>query len=792
MRPAPTVDTKRRFFRKLVLYFFGVSTLLIIVFGGLIVSRSIRAAQADFGRFSAQLLSSTSQFAESRVRAAMSMAVAAFNTGEVASYIYQSEQSAVDEQLAQREIRNQMAQNDSIHSVYLYNRQAGVYSRVGSLVAATSPVEAIYQEHLDEDFDGFWKVIVFDAFSDEARVTPLYLVTLIVKEYAWKTGLIERAIIINLTEASFLRTPVSPTWEGFGQLYIVDSDGVVLSAFDKRHLGADFSRLPAVARVLANETEVGTLEAGSGEFLGETPHLVSFVRNKALGWTFLQVTDRFRLRREYYQILSSTLLLVLPFLVVAIAIAYWLAGRLYRPIAAILSGLQRRPAGSRSGERTLDELEIIGESIRDMSDEIRKLTDSATRQTDAELAELVHRALTHSLTPEDRARFDTEVGARFPGFPVVLVTVASDVCEDGQQPSLADPPEVSHLKLLNTIRVWCRARPSVLIVSHGPVEASLVLPLSGSIPVGDARKQVASLLDSIRSAVGVSFSAGTSEPISSVEDLADAADVTADLLRYRKILGRGQLLSVHDISLYSATDFEYPVELEERIVGAIRSGREAEFASGVDALFDYLKRFDVDHFEYASSQVMLNVIKEMNVVLRLAKLPAFVGYDQVGRLGCARGIDEHAGLFVGLYRRYQEHHAVLARSRTPRSELTVSRVKRVVEENLSNRNLDLSLIAAELHLSSNYLSRLFKDETGTNLTAYIRDRRMDLARELLASEPSLPVGEIAVRCGYSDINYFSYSFRASVGVSPSTYRAASGEGSGRESGQTTRPPIDPR
>jgi AraC-like DNA-binding protein len=71
------------------------------------------------------------------------------------------------------------------------------------------------------------------------------------------------------------------------------------------------------------------------------------------------------------------------------------------------------------------------------------------------------------------------------------------------------------------------------------------------------------------------------------------------------------------------------------------------------------------------------------------------------------------------------------------------------------------------------MSRLFKDETGTNLTAYIRDRRMDRARELLTSEPELAVGEIAVRCGYPDVNYFSYSFRATVEVSPSTYRVHS-------------------
>src|SRR6056297_3898547 len=117
---------KRSYFRKLVLYMYGIGSILLFVFGGLIASRSIRSLQSDYSRFSIQLLATTSEFSESRFRSALALAVGAFESGTVTGFIYRDEHSAVDEQLAVREMGRQIAQNDAIDSVYLYNRTTDV------------------------------------------------------------------------------------------------------------------------------------------------------------------------------------------------------------------------------------------------------------------------------------------------------------------------------------------------------------------------------------------------------------------------------------------------------------------------------------------------------------------------------------------------------------------------------------------------------------------------------------------------------------------------------------------
>ena len=100
---------------------------------------------------------------------------------------------------------------------------------------------------------------------------------------------------------------------------------------------------------------------------------------------------------------------------------------------------------------------------------------------------------------------------------------------------------------------------------------------------------------------------------------------------------------------------------------------------------------------------------------------------------------------------------------------------KIIQQALSYINIhlheDLSLedIARQCAVSHYYLSHLFRKETGTTVTAHIKKARIDRAMALL-KDASLTISEIAYRVGYQDPNYFSKSFRAYVGVSPTEFR----------------------
>ena len=83
--------------------------------------------------------------------------------------------------------------------------------------------------------------------------------------------------------------------------------------------------------------------------------------------------------------------------------------------------------------------------------------------------------------------------------------------------------------------------------------------------------------------------------------------------------------------------------------------------------------------------------------------------------------------------------------------------------------LDLDMLAREAGYSRFHFARSFRDTYGRTPRAYLSERRVERARELLRTA-NLTVTEICYLVGFSSLGSFSARFKAEVGVSPSGYR----------------------
>ena len=86
--------------------------------------------------------------------------------------------------------------------------------------------------------------------------------------------------------------------------------------------------------------------------------------------------------------------------------------------------------------------------------------------------------------------------------------------------------------------------------------------------------------------------------------------------------------------------------------------------------------------------------------------------------------------------------------------------------------LSLSKLANTFGLSPSYLSRQFKQSTGINVTEFIKSRRIDFAKNLLA-KTNKNITEISFDVGFNNIAYFVSVFKEIVGMTPKQFRNAS-------------------
>lgn len=98
----------------------------------------------------------------------------------------------------------------------------------------------------------------------------------------------------------------------------------------------------------------------------------------------------------------------------------------------------------------------------------------------------------------------------------------------------------------------------------------------------------------------------------------------------------------------------------------------------------------------------------------------------------------------------------------------VENAKKYIEKNYAH-NIGLKEIADDCHVSSSYISKVFKDDIQIGIVQYIHSVRIDKAKELLKTT-NMRVTDIALEVGYSEYKRFSLYFLKYVGISPRDYR----------------------
>jgi AraC family transcriptional regulator len=82
----------------------------------------------------------------------------------------------------------------------------------------------------------------------------------------------------------------------------------------------------------------------------------------------------------------------------------------------------------------------------------------------------------------------------------------------------------------------------------------------------------------------------------------------------------------------------------------------------------------------------------------------------------------------------------------------------------------LSELAALCKLSARQLTRGFRASRGCSIGAYVAGRRIERAKQLLASDQSIKT--VAYSLGFTSSSAFCFAFRRATGITPGEFRAS--------------------
>ena len=208
----------------------------------------------------------------------------------------------------------------------------------------------------------------------------------------------------------------------------------------------------------------------------------------------------------------------------------------------------------------------------------------------------------------------------------------------------------------------------------------------------------------------------------------------------------------------------------EMLAETLEYGKKEDFFALMDELTGNLKTVKSIHNTVALEQyssialVLLSYINRWNI---LEKVAFRIGIHKLMR------VDEHESwddAVKYLYDLGSILFEIQEQEQEERAQDVIGLIQKHINDNIHIQDeLSLIRLADLVHFNPSYLSRLFKQVVGMNISDYISDIRVKKAKQMLEN-PGIKISSVAESLGYGTATNFTRFFEKMTNMTPQEYR----------------------
>ncbi|MEK3883257.1 helix-turn-helix domain-containing protein [Paenibacillus sp. PL2-23] len=253
-----------------------------------------------------------------------------------------------------------------------------------------------------------------------------------------------------------------------------------------------------------------------------------------------------------------------------------------------------------------------------------------------------------------------------------------------------------------------------------------------------------------------------------------------DAMEYKLVMGRREIIR-HDKIQYEPQveqhrTYYYPLSVEQKLINAVKTGNK-ELAVGT--LEDVIEQNLTNRIQslplikclmFDLASTIMKTMNETDFVEELEWDTAGL-IEQIMNSQTLQDMQVQLLIWVSKACEYtlakRDSHINESRQRAVQD--LVCGVIAYIEANVSDVNLNVSMIGEHVQMSPTYVSKLFKQHTGDGILEYLNKYRVQQAKRLIA-EQQLGIKEVAEKVGYTEATTFIRIFKKYEGITPGKYR----------------------
>lgn len=301
-----------------------------------------------------------------------------------------------------------------------------------------------------------------------------------------------------------------------------------------------------------------------------------------------------------------------------------------------------------------------------------------------------------------------------------------------------------------------------------------LLICADSMEQSEIREMCCNIRDKVNRTLGILLTVGVGRPCNELLSVQYSYGEAADALEYKIIMGLNRIIDSE--AIYKSANKKY----EHNLLKEVFDKRSDELKIALKAMNNKTVYSITAEIISALHTSINNNIKNCNrnLLILSSYLTGIVisldvnvdrifeeGKELYGTFRQLETIEKIKECIEAFFRRIMEN---LKDRQKDSNNSYVDKALECIKENL-NGEISLTTVADSLYVSSNYLSRIFRQKMGEPFIEYTIRLKMNEAKRLLETS-NQKVYEIANELNYKDVNYFTKTFKRTFGVTPSEYR----------------------